>query len=773
MKIKFLIILYLIGGFLKFVSAQEAVIKGVIYDSKTHETLIGVSIVDESGKGVASDIEGKFELKSKSGTNLIKFSYIGYKPLEKSIEVADGETKNIEIKLEPETTVLDGIVVTAGKFEQKLGDITVSMELIKPKIIENTNTTNMLTAIEQVPGVNVVGDNVNIRGGSGYSYGTGSRVLVLVDDMPMLSADVGDAKWNFLPTENISQVEILKGAASALYGSSALNGIINIRTAFPKSEAITKVSFHNGIYLSPKREELKWWGNKTQLFNGSSFFHSRRIDNLDLVASGNLFHDAGYRTFEFEDRIRFNLNLRYRSKKIKGLSYGVNSGIMYQDKSDFFLWENADNAYIQNIDGVNTASGIRMNIDPQIKYFDKKGNKHILQARFFEVTNNIEGENKNSSANFYYSEYQFHKQFVNNLHLSAGLTGNYAESVAELFGNHISSNFAFFSQIDKKYFDRLSLSVGMRWEFFRLDSEAEDSKPIFRTGLNYQIAEYTYLRASYGMGYRFPTIAEKYTSTNLSTVKIFPNPLLNSETGWSSEIGIKQGVKFSNWNGYIDIAAFWSEYQNMMEFTFGFYDTLTYQAIPVDATPAIYNMGFKSINVGNARISGIDMTLTGHGDIWGIPATILAGYTYTNPIDLNATNDSSRTTNSDILKYRFYHSAKADLELRFVMISTGISFVYNSHMINIDKAFEEPLIPFPEGTPQNVIDEFTILPGLKKYREDHDDGNFTFDYRIIYHLSGKTDLGFFIKNIFNAENMSRPGDIAEPRNVSVKLSMLF
>ena len=96
-----------------------------------------------------------------------------------------------------------------------------------------------------------------------------------------------------------------------------------------------------------------------------------------------------------------------------------------------------------------------------------------------------------------------------------------------------------------------------------------------------------------------------------------------------------------------------------------------------------------------------------------------------NPIDLNATDDSSRTTNSDILKYRFYHSAKADLELTFVMISTGISFVYNSHMINIDKAFEEPLIPFPEGTPQSVIDEFTILPGLKKYRENHDDGNFT------------------------------------------------
>jgi iron complex outermembrane receptor protein len=184
-------------------------------------------------------------------------------------------------------------------------------------------------------------------------------------------------------------------------------------------------------------------------------------------------------------------------------------------------------------------------------------------------------------------------------------------------------------------------------------------------------------------------------------------------------------------------------------------------------------MGFKSVNIGNAQITGVDMTFTGQGSIWGIPATILAGYTYTNPVDLNAKADSSRTTEGNILKYRFYHSAKADLELRFAMVSTGISFVYHSNMINIDKAFEEPLIPFPEGTPQNVLDEFTILPGLKKYREENNQGSVFFDYRIIYHLSEKAELGLFLKNIFNAENMSRPGDISPPRNIAVKLNFLF
>ena len=62
----------------------------------------------------------------------------------------------------------------------------------------------------------------------------------MVDDMPLISGDAGQVQWSRIATENINQVEVIKGAASALYGSSALNGIINIRTAFPKQKDIDK-----------------------------------------------------------------------------------------------------------------------------------------------------------------------------------------------------------------------------------------------------------------------------------------------------------------------------------------------------------------------------------------------------------------------------------------------------------------------------------------------------------------------------------------------------
>jgi iron complex outermembrane receptor protein len=129
--------------------------------------------------------------------------------------------------------LIETVVVSAGKFEQRIEETTVSVEVIKPTFISNKNTTNIQTAIDQVPGVNITDGQANIRGGSGWSYGAGTRVQVLVDDMPLISGDAGQAQWSLISTENINQVEIIKGASSALYGSSALNGVINIRTAYP------------------------------------------------------------------------------------------------------------------------------------------------------------------------------------------------------------------------------------------------------------------------------------------------------------------------------------------------------------------------------------------------------------------------------------------------------------------------------------------------------------------------------------------------------------
>jgi TonB-dependent SusC/RagA subfamily outer membrane receptor len=64
----------------------------------------------------------------------------------------------------------------------------------------------------------------------------------------MLAADRGDAKWNFVPIENVEQIEIIKGASSVLYGSSALNGVIAVRTAWPSTTPESSITMYHGIY---------------------------------------------------------------------------------------------------------------------------------------------------------------------------------------------------------------------------------------------------------------------------------------------------------------------------------------------------------------------------------------------------------------------------------------------------------------------------------------------------------------------------------------------
>jgi outer membrane cobalamin receptor len=127
--------------------------------------------------------------------------------------------------------------------------------------------------MNQIPSVNISDSQVSIRSGSGFSYGAGSRVLMMVDEMPMISADAADIKWNFIPIENIEQVEVIKGASSALFGSSALNGVINFRTAYPKDKPQTSFTSYYGVYGTPRREELAWYkGQQKPEQKGTNFF---------------------------------------------------------------------------------------------------------------------------------------------------------------------------------------------------------------------------------------------------------------------------------------------------------------------------------------------------------------------------------------------------------------------------------------------------------------------------------------------------------------------
>lgn len=771
MKHYYVFLLFFVFSFVT--NAQKTAITGIVIDSKSKVPLTGVAVVAEDNTGAVTDVNGLYILELKAGTHTIIFKYLGYATETQKITITAGQILTINVDAVATASMLDEMVISAGKFEQKMSDVTVSIQTIRPAMIENTNTNNIETIIDKTPGVSIMDEQPSIRGGSGYSYGAGSRVLLLVDDLPMLSGDAGDVKWDFAPVENIEQVEVIKGASSALYGSSALNGIINIRTAEPGNTPRTKIIINNGLYMNPARKDIIWWGATQPTFMGTQFMHSRKIGNLDLTIGGNLFSDQGYRQSNDVQRYRVNANIRYRSKKIKGLSYGVNTNAMKLKGNDFLLWLNGDTGvYRPSASFIQAKNNSRLNVDPFIVYFKDTTSRHSLRGRYYQVINNNNSGHSTRSY-LYYTEYQFQKRFRRHLMMTTGLTGTYNYAIADTYGNksHYASNEGFFVQFDKKI-KKLTLSLGARYELFKMDDNKDESKPVCRAGMNYQFGKATFLRASFGQGFRYPSIAEKFVETSIGSLHIFPNDTLKPETGWSAELGLKQGFRVSSWNGYLDIAGFWTQYHNMIEFTFGEHYP---DSIHNPTLNDFFNyMGFKAYNISNAQINGIDITLTGQGKFFGLPATLLMGYTYTNPTDLDVNRDSLKShPQNNILKYRWYHSAKADFEVSYKHFSFGVSLDYHSFMINIDKAFEEP-IKDPAGNPLIMNGDTTFfLPGIKEYRIKHHTGDIVFDTRISYQITEKTKVAIIVKNLFNREYEIRPGDVQPPRSIALQLAMKF
>ncbi len=786
---------------INFYGQDNGVIKGRVKDKG--DVLPGVIISVGPKTGASTDINGDYILSVPSGTYALECTMIGYKVQKQTITVVAGDTLKLNFTLVDGNTMLEEVVVSAGKFEQKLSDVTVSMDVIKLQIIENKNTTSLDQIMNQVPGVTVSDGQASIRGGSGFAYGAGSRVLMMVDEMPMISADAGDVKWNYLPLENLEQVEVIKGASSALFGSSALNGVINMRTAYAKDKPATSITTFAGAYDAPK-SQYKWWKGTSQQQQGLNFSHSQKIGQLDLVMGGHVYNDDGYRggivtqtlgvgtntttsdvlKTENEKRERFNINLRYNFKKVTGLSIGLNTNMMNVEGGLFFLWKNADSAYCPN--DIQKYKNKRFNIDPFVTYYFGEGNKLSLRNRYF-LTVNTNDKNQESTAELYYNELQYQKQFKNKLTITTGAVFMKQNVFSDsLFGRHTGKNYAGYIQLDKKI-KRLTASFGLRAERYEVDTaytrgylkigkkEIKNLKfqPVMRAGLNYQLFTYTFLRASYGQGYRFPSVAEKFISTGVSALKIYPNPSLQPERGWSAEIGVKQGFSIGKFKGFVDVSGFWMEYHNMVEFSFDFF--LPNGQKPDLTTPLqtlLDHAGFKSQNMGRAQIKGIEASINGGGKIGPVGVALFTGYTFIDPInpDYNPSVDTLGLPYLNVLKYRNRYLFKNDIQLDYKIFSIGFSTRYQSFMENIDRKFNESLL----HDVQAGFDYYAftyVLPGLPKYREKDRRGSWVHDLRIGFQVLKCLKVSYIVNNLFNEEYSSRPGDVRPPRFHSVQLML--
>lgn len=777
-----------------FVNAQEAKLFGIVTD-ENNKPIFGATVIykQDVTLGTHTDELGMYELEVPSGKTTLIFRYTGMNTDTVLLNLAENETRRVNFQMSPMFKRLEGVEIKVGKFDRPLEEQTVSMEIIKPEFIENKNTRSIESALDQTPGLNILDGEPQIRGGSGFTFGVGSKVAVIVDDMPMLSGDAGRPEWEFVPVENIAQIEVIKGASSVLSGSSALSGAIHIRTAYPRSEPMTKVNVYSGFYAKPSIEGAKWWKD-APLIMGANVLHSRMIKNWDLVLGANINYDHGYLGYPIQDslvelyspdtisnfterqmtskRARINFNIRHRNSKIRGLSYGVNGNFMYSESPLVFAWLNDSTGLYQGYPGaVFLQNQFIFHVDPFVTFMSAALGKHQLRTRVLYADNDMTA-NQSSKSTTIYADYMFQKTIekLKNVDFIAGITGKYTDSYANMYvgsgsPNNNMLNLSAYTQLEKKFLNVLNVSVGGRLEYFQINDSIRAIKPIFRAGASLKLFQETYVRASYGQGYRFPTITERFIRTGVGNFGVFANPNLKPESSWNGEIGIKQGLKLGGVYGYIDVAGFWQEYKNTIEYLFGFWGN--------NPSNLADFAGFKFLNTGKSRVIGIDASFTGMAKMGKVAeATFMVGYNYIMPQTLSpdkvyavdsiwfdnkeySYNSTSLDPSKRILKYRFLHNVKADVEFTFIKkIGIGFSAKYFSKMENMDGVIQD----FEDATSGPFIQSIRYMEYFVKNQK----GVWVFDARVSYNINEKHKIAIIASNLANKSYSLRPLKIEAP-----------
>ena len=895
-------------------------VSGVVTDFQTREPLIGVTVCDENdpSKGTITDLDGHYTiLVDTRKPAMLSFSYVGYDTETRSV---NSLMKVLNVPLLTHNEILDEVVVTAGRFEQRSTDVTVSMEVLKPQALRSQAPTDLSATLQTLPGVEIIDKQPSIRGGGGWTYSVGSRCQVLMDGMSILNPKTGEINWNNVPLENVGQVEVIKGASSVLYGSSALNGVINVRTQRPGLKPETKISGYVGIYDNYK--DYAYTGARLPLYYGAEASHSRRVGNFDVSGAISGFKDEGFRKQSFNDRVRLGGNLTYHQPMEAGkyMTMGANVNYVANQYGDFFIWRSPKQPVLPSPLTNMGRKEHNFNIDPFWNYDDAdKGISHKIRARFYLTSDNLTTPSATMSTEelakwavqsfdfdkikgYYdqvkgymdlgvkmenallatftdvakpvmdenwldavkagvdlvknglgytgtiaelqdavayamnllanndptrpeltyngYLDYQFAKQWNSGVRLTTGVNWNHITNTANITGTHHTDNVAAYLQYDHRIADKLSLSAGMRLEYYRMDDHYKEAniqigkwlcpvRPVFRAGLNWEIYKAGFLRASFGQGYRNPSITEKFARKDIGGVGVYPNHDIKPESGFNAEIGYKQLYKFGPITGSLDVAAFYTEYRNMIEYQFGLFRNSDFAMInsmddvlseaekmidDIKTTKSLSNAGIgigaQFVNVNHARIYGCEVSTAGNVAIQKeMNLRYSIGYTFTEPEDMDNAKRieeektytdplqmKNKSNDSKYLKYRNKHSFKTTIDYNYKWLSLGINMMYRSKMLAVDYIMvdeREKAEPDLMDYARKFIFGYEDGVSLHDYWMDHNKGVFTMDLRASVRFKEHVEVQFLINNLLNTEYSFRPMALAAPRTFVCRLNLTF
>ncbi|MBC8345981.1 MAG: TonB-dependent receptor [Candidatus Marinimicrobia bacterium] len=666
--------------FISILFAQGS-ISGSVTRADNGDPLLGVNVlVQNTFMGTTTDINGQFVIDQlKSGEYALVISMIGFKQyVEKGIIVSDNIIQ-LDIKLAQDVLSAPHVVVTASRQAQDVMELPVSMSVIGPRQIRDRAVVNLTEAMKYEPGVSTVRGQIKIRGATGYTVGTGDRTLLMIDGVPLLGSGAGNITWTMIPVSEVAQVEIIRSGGSALYGSSALGGVVNVLTKNAPAKPETRFRLKSGIYSDPKYKQWEW-RSKPGLFNYLDVTHSRPIGNHSGWIRVHKAKSDGYKRQGWLDannitgKFKFNFGERYNAS--------VFANYYSDDVALASQWKNAANPFeapTGEEDDHTTGAKLHINGFFNMILSDKtvlkfKGSMYDVWWQNHSATNDKRIDEQKG-----YGELQINTTLGQKTNITAGLVTQKSKIRTSLYGDHTSTSMAVYIQAQQRIGQKLTLNTGARMETYSVDGEKLDESAAPQIALNYRMLDWLSFRSSISRGFRVPAIAEMYTRTKLNIFIVEPNPDLIAERSQAGEVGMTMKITGNKWISDIqlDVAGFKSVFDQLIV------------ANPNDQGIIHFE------NLTDARISGLEVGASGAL----INQSILFSMAYTN---LNPEEIDKEGNAIDTLAYRFRNTLVTTIGTRIFGVTASIENRYMSQIERVKLFQENPITGQDKRVPIHI-----------------------------------------------------------------------
>ena len=474
------------------------------------------------------------------------------------------------------TTKLDDVVVTSTRTKQTVMESPTSISVISAKDLENMDAKNFAEAVKKLPGVyytNASGlePKLSLRG---THIGMSPGALVLVNGIPMSMGEYGYTDYDSIPVENIKKIEVVKGPISSLYGGNSARGVINIITKKSHKAFSGKVKLAGGSYgdkrgtasISGAKDKLDYSVSVKRTDQESHRHHTWLKNNY---ATGEL----GYYISD-ETRIGAYINLTDKERSLdKKLTFAQRNQDPRQT-SDYSLTENKDAITGIQIETAKKNWELTSNI--YYKYRDKDYRNYLLatstpykksQKENILGTRNIFTLKQplGDRANKFSFGFDYDHDDLDLLTIKAASKNPslpYTKKDDKKSGQFESDKLGLFVQDEFSLLSNLTLTAGLRFDYFRFDNQADydfsaggtkayDSEPSYdklnpRLALNYRPLKDLSFYGSYSQSYRAPSIYDYYASGTSSAQNAYvlkPESFTQFELGTRYRFSEKLGVE--------------------------------------------------------------------------------------------------------------------------------------------------------------------------------------------------------------------------------------